>query len=306
MTKATWQAPDGSWSALCREQDDREAWLDARRDLVGASDVPAILGVSSFKSGLHIQQAKWGNDEDADSPEFEEMAKWGRKLEPLILAELGDELGRRVDSWGWLLQSNEFPFLGCTPDGIIAEGPHKGVFVQAKNALMAGQWELHENGMLSPARVWVQVQAEMAVTGHGHEVVACLQGGCQFRWAPIERDDLFIEETLVPTCREFWKRTAQGMPWTDGPVELVSDALADLYPQDDGETIALDASFMELDDHRCRYKRLEKYCKDRAKRIDIKIKEALGEATNGKLANGIRYEWKTNARGTRALNRRKR
>ena len=297
------------YTIVSDEHADREKWLNDRRALVGASDGPAILGYGvGKKTGLHVQPEKWDKGDDPlDTPVWQEAAYWGRAMEPLILERLSQELDTKVERIGKLLQSIEYPWLGCTPDGYAhgvvmdnedddwsgTPGSADPAFVQAKNAMHASAWEAFEDGRIKPYRVWFQVQTEMVVTDRPWCYVAVLCGGNNFQWARVPRHQEFIDKILLPQTMEFHQRTLDEEPWTgDGYNEMVSDALHSLYPEDNGTTVMLDAKFARLDDRRAKLNKLAKHVKQQLDGVNNEIKLAIGEASFGQLPNGGRFKFK--------------
>lgn len=264
--------------------DYREEWLKLRRTGIGGSDAPSILGLTSWASPSSVQADKWGLlDEPADA----EILRWGRRLEPAILAGLAEELGVAIESDGRLLRSVEHPFMTCTPDGITAEG----FWVQAKNTMLASEWE---DG--PPKRVWVQCQHEMAVTGAPEMIAAALLFGNRLVWQMVARDSVFIQEALIPAERHFWDLTDNAEPVDPDGSPHTKRALLALYPEDSGETVTLDGSFTALDTELVRLKEEAKRIEGEIATIDNRFRHAIGSATTAALQNGASYTLKTQHR----------
>jgi predicted phage-related endonuclease len=219
----------------------------------------------------------------------------GTRMEPVILEWFGDELGVTVERCGTLYQSKQWPWLGCTPDGLAHfQNPAVDVFVQAKNALFGSDWSIDADGILSPKRVWIQVQTEMAVTGKEAIYVAAICGGWDFKWALVHRDDEFIDGVIVPKTREFMDAVEAKEPLPVDFTDSGARALAKLYPEETPEkTMALPIEFMDLDDE---YKVLvlaERTCKEQRTEIRNRVMEAMGEAAYGTLPDGTVWSWRT-------------
>src|SRR3990167_9543260 len=69
-------------------------WREVRRQGIGASDAPAIPGLSPWKSPIQLYADKLGLAEDG-SEETEAM-RWGRRLEGVIIAAYAEETNREA------------------------------------------------------------------------------------------------------------------------------------------------------------------------------------------------------------------
>ena len=98
--------------------DGRTAWLEARRRGVGASDIAAILGRSSWKTAYHVYHEKLGSWVQADNPRM----RWGRKLEDLVAQEYAELTGRFVfRPEETLLRSKAYPWMFASLDRLVHE-----------------------------------------------------------------------------------------------------------------------------------------------------------------------------------------
>lgn len=62
----------------------RAEWLRSRKGGIGASDVPIILGATSYGSALEVYAQKCGDEPDPEELEETEPMLWGKLLEPAI------------------------------------------------------------------------------------------------------------------------------------------------------------------------------------------------------------------------------
>ena len=266
---------------------DRLAWLEQRRSGIGASDVPSILGVSPFRSALSVYADKIGLSEDTEETE---AMRWGHILEPTIIAEFGKETERKVWRAGQLLRSTEAPFMLATLDGEQSAIERASVGnVEAK----ATGWRVGDWSEGIPPHVVVQLQAQLMVSGRSWGSVVVLQNGCRLLWADVERDQPFIDEILIPTCAEFWRRVQQREPVAPDGSESSKQALKWLYPDAaPGKFVNLDGSLIDLDRERCELKERIGEMTKRVEVIDQTIKSAIGDAEIGYLADGTVYTHK--------------
>lgn len=238
---------------------DREKWLEWRNQIhyVGASELPVLCGITAplWGSPLSIAAVKLGRMESLTQDN--EMLESGRDMEPIAIRRLARDLDTTVKPYGWALNSKRIPGLGCTPDAIVPDQvwnePGELVlfdaFAQVKNSAGYDDWSLDENGRLNPMRVWVQVQSEMAVTGHPWCFAGALIRGWEFKFARIARDDEFIDGTIKPTVARFIEYLKAGeLPPPDFS-DATRDAILALYPGDpDAPHITLPASFCDRDE----------------------------------------------------------
>lgn len=95
-------------------------WLAARRSLIGASEVAAVLGLSPFASPFSLwwaKQKEWDLDPSL-------RLRLGHDLEPVIgnlFAEERPDLLVCRPAWS-LWRHRAYPFVGCSPDFLAVAG----------------------------------------------------------------------------------------------------------------------------------------------------------------------------------------
>jgi len=175
---------------------DTTEWLDERRKSVGASEVAAVMGLSSYGvTPLDVYKSKHGIDRDFDPV----LAFIGHASEPIMHEWVEQFSGLHLTLRpGFMARSTEWPFLHASFDRVASDGTK----VQMKTAhhYAGHHWD---EGV--PTDIRVQVQAEMAVSGDPRALVVVWIGGREFRhfWEP--RDERFINEHLIPTVQAFWE-----------------------------------------------------------------------------------------------------
>ena len=271
--------------------DDREPWLAARKTGIGASDMPAILGLNRYMSELELFLRKTGQirDEEVDN----EATEWGHELEGKILEVFGRRTGRTVTRAGYLLRSKRYPWAMATLDGWqTVPNFSKAMPVECKLTGAFGRdWD---HGV--PEYFMPQVQQQMLVTSRPMASFACLINGTRLVHADVERDETMIEQ-IIEAGERFWSAvTDKNAPPPDGS-ESAGWALKQLYGKDDGESVALDWSSEELTrqhDHICNKMKELKREKDR---IEQTIQFHLGNATMGVLPGDTGgWSWKLQKR----------
>lgn len=215
---------------------DTPEWEDERRCSVGASDVAAVMGLSSYGvTPLDVYRHKLGVDRD-----FDPLLGWiGHQSEPIMEGWLREFSGLDLDIRpGFMARSVEWPFLHASFDRVNA---HPFIPIQMKTAhhYTGHHWD---EGV--PTDIRVQVQAEMAVSGAPRALVVVWIGGREFRhfWEP--RDDTFIREHMIPTVERFWDANVRAQvppnPSTVGEV-------ADVWPSQDRPVDLSDEAFDTLE-----------------------------------------------------------
>jgi putative phage-type endonuclease len=278
-----------SYEVLCSAED-REDWLRQRRHGIGGSDIPAIIGLSSWQSALSVYVDKIGLGDIEDQKEQQE---WGLLLEPVILKHWGDLTQRRVRRAGKLLRSREIPFAQCTLDGeqlhVLVDVPngdvrHRTGNVQVKNYGGYAKW-----GDAVPPDVFAQCQWEMGVTERPFCSAVALLNGNKMVWADINYDDYYFSAVLVPAASEFWDRVQKGNPPDPDGKDISKEALKALYPKDSGTEIELPQRFIDFDDERENLKLIRKEADARIDELGNLIIAEIKDNTFGILPGGVVY-----------------
>lgn len=149
-------------------EDGSPEWHAARREHIGASDVPIILGLSTYKSAFTLWHEKAGLIEPAPvSEEQQRKRDYGHYMEPYVagLFEAAHpELGGLVGTGTW--RNRERPWQGCNPDRLLYADPADTTFtslVQLKTANFLTDWEQEV-----PPAYMAQVKWELDTFGFDH------------------------------------------------------------------------------------------------------------------------------------------
>ena len=192
---------------------DTPDWEQERRNSVGASEVAAVMGLSPYATALDVYKSKQGVDREFDpllsfiGHESEHIIhKWveefsgvGVKLEPAFMA-----------------RSVEYPFLHASFDRVSSD-PFTTWQFKTAHQYTGHKWD---EGI--PTDIRVQVQAEMLVAGTRRAAVVVWIGGREFRLFWEDRDDVFLEEHLLPALERFWMDLQQGVPPAPASVAEIS------------------------------------------------------------------------------------
>jgi putative phage-type endonuclease len=171
-------------------------WLSWRREGIGASDAPVIMGLSPWQKEGELLLLKTG--QKAERPANDAMER-GKRLEPLARQAYVEHTGVAVEPM--CVQSREHAWMRASLDGLSLDGSH---VVEIK---CPGEKDhsLAAAGTV-PGKYYPQLQHILAVTGlaeiyywsfrYGHTVLL-----------KVDRDDSFIAE-LIEKEVAFWTRVA--------------------------------------------------------------------------------------------------
>ena len=102
---------------------DNQAWLDWRKDGIGASDVATILGVNPYKTRYELWAEKTGL---VDAPDLSGNfnVQRGNRLEPLVRVMIEHQLGETLEVF--CAEHDERSEIRCSFDGVDSTGmPHE-------------------------------------------------------------------------------------------------------------------------------------------------------------------------------------
>lgn len=267
-----------------REYPDREAWLEARKGFVSASEAASILG-DGYESKFSLWHLKRGADLPPIDPERLEA---GRRMEPVIAQWYQDVTGRPVEDLGpWTLVINpEYPWLCATLDRLTEiDGKVGPLELKNPNAFKLKEWDDD-----IPLRFHVQNQVQMLCSGCVVGSVASIVGGSNFRYLDTTRHEAFQKVILTETKR-FHEQVLSGeCPDPDGS-EVTTRCLKFLHPKDSGERVALPleaTEWLEL------YEALTEEVKAKQAELDAvknTIKSHMADASIGYFPGG-EFSWK--------------
>ncbi len=170
-----------------------------RREGIGASDTPIIMGYSSYKTPYQLYLEKTGlvsNDEE----ELTEQQYWGNALEPLIIKRFAEENNVEV-TFPDTIYHSEHPFIFANLDGWIAS---ENAVVEAKsaNSFQRKEWDMATSDGI-PLVYLIQIAKQVAVANADKGYCAVLIGGMEYKQFVYERDTA-LEELIIQADRDFW------------------------------------------------------------------------------------------------------
>lgn len=286
----------------------RAEWLEARRAGIGSSDAPVILGLSKHKSLLHLYAEKRGlrtiGEQERD------WLEWGHRLEPVVAAKYEEETGRDTYDPGdfHIERHHAEAWMIATPDRIIVDYPLPPPSVLPSHVQQASHipgvlelktasaWNKKEWKDEPPLAYQVQLQHQLAVTGHLWGSIAVLIGGQTFLWMDVPRNEDFIAR-LMKQEHAFFECVQRGeAPEPDGSIDA-ANALAAIYPVEELDAIELPMQAVKWDKERAQSIEVIKVHEDIKRECENRIKAAIGNHAVGLIPHaGARYAWRTVAR----------
>lgn len=199
-----------------------DEWLEARRGLITATDLPVILGLSPWKSELELADEKRGLlTPDEETPQM----RMGRAMEDLVREEVQREKGWRLRHVRRMLIHPTIPWAAASLD-FVTTGDRR--IVECK---VSGRREW-EDGI--PEDVEAQVRWQMGVAGIDLATVAVWYSGRRLLLRDVSHDPQAFAG-LVRIAADFRARLAAGGPFTTDKAYP-----GRRWPRDDGAVIPAD------------------------------------------------------------------
>jgi hypothetical protein len=296
----------------------REEWLAGRMTTIGASEVPALFGVSPYMTPFELYAIKHCDYvREFDGAKIKENSihlpptERGNLLEPVAI-----ELTKRLRPT-WTVEINSIPGgevfvdqaarMSCTPDAFIIDPkrPGQAGALQIKSVaeqVFNSTWKREDGAIEPPVAVAVQAIVDATLSSCDFAYAGAIVVGWSTAFYLVE---IPLHARLMVKARElvadFWRRIAVGEPY---PADFARDgaAIAAIYGDDDGGEIDLSTNnrIVEVVGARELLKAREAdgsaAAKER-KTLDTEIIATLGNAARGRLADGRTIEAKTVRRG---------
>lgn len=176
-----------------------EKQIQHRKLGIGGSDMPIILGLSTYKTPYELYLEKSGLKKTSD--EMTPVQYWGSKIEPLLREEFELRNGVKVSQPDSLVHPF-YDYIRANVDGFIDEW-NSVLEIKCSHAYMSKEWG--ENGTDAiPMSYLVQVAHYCGVMNASTAHIAVLIGGNDYREFKYVRD-LDLENTLLKAASEFWQ-----------------------------------------------------------------------------------------------------
>jgi putative phage-type endonuclease len=243
--------------ALTKEQ------LVERRKYIGASECPAVLGLSRWATPLSIWAQKTGNV-DIEEKESEAI-ELGNELEDYVARRFAKKTGKSVHRVNKTLFHKKYPFIAANLDRKVDD---ESAVLECKtcSAFKSKEWEGEE----IPQEYILQCHHQLAVTGYEKAYIAVLIGNQDFKWKEIPRDEKIIKDILAREI-DFWNKFVKTNTMPNIIKSSDDDTLDKLFPNAKaGAEVVLD------DKYNIMIENLEALSKDKSN-IEKQIKQIKNE-----------------------------
>lgn len=247
-------------------------WLEARRSLITATDIPVLLGLSPWKSEAQLAREKAGEP----AGESTVRMRIGTALEPLIADEYSRATGRGVRRFRGLVIHPRIAWAAASPDGRTV-GERR--LVELK---WTGSRSRFADGL--PQDIEAQVAWQLGVTGYPAADVAALVGD-ELRIFPVDYDATLFER-LVAIATDFRRRLETGGPMAENAASIKSR-----YPADNGAEMIADADLAVAVRALATVRTKRRALEADEERIETAIKGQMGECAS-LVGQGFRVTWK--------------
>jgi len=190
------------------EQGSQE-WLDLRKNYIGASDAPIIMGDSPWTTPYQLWLQKTGLAKP--KPKTSSMER-GISLEPIARQKFIDNFG--IEVLPAVCKHDDIPWLLASFDGLSAD-EKTVVEIKCPN---------HEDHFLAakkmvPAKYQAQLQHQLYIAGVEKMYYASFYGN-ELACFLVERNDKYIDNLLIKEA-EFWERVKSFNPPEGTKFDLV-------------------------------------------------------------------------------------
>ena len=169
-----------------------------RRLGIGGSDMPILLGISTYKTPYQLYLEKIGDVTPSD--EMNQLQYWGNQLEAVVREEFSKRNNVSVVERETITHPIH-TFLRGNIDGFIP-ALNAVLEVKCSSAFMASEWG-EDGSDIIPMQYLVQVAHYCAITNADCAYIAVLIGGNDYREFKYTRD-LDLENKIIDEARKFW------------------------------------------------------------------------------------------------------
>jgi len=269
----------------------RQDWLNQRRSVIGASEMPSLFGepddhdVPSWASLFRLFSVKTGKTKDVE--ENESMRR-GRLLEPVAIQII------REEHPDWIVQYNTLPNLqyfidddnriGATPDAFVKIPGRSGRgIIQVKSverSVFRKRW-LQDGAVVPPIYVAIQASIECEITESQYAFIApiVVSHGIEL---PLQEISLTpgLYAAAAARSRAFWEKVDRGEPYEpdynkDG--DLIREIYAEAAPGKEID-ISGDNEVMELAENDRVLSGIEKETLAARKEVKARMLVKMGDA----------------------------
>lgn len=130
-----------AYEVLC-DASDKPFWLKMREEMWTATAAAPLLGVGDDSRDVTIKQKALRTPSDPKLRELS-MVVAGNHMEPAIISWFAAESPLPVETFGSLVRSKPFPWMGATPDAVRLGGKGNLTPLECKNVAFDSGWGWH-------------------------------------------------------------------------------------------------------------------------------------------------------------------
>lgn len=269
----------------------RADWLQLRRQGLGASDAPAVLGVCPYRTALEVfyEKTRQGPVPDIELP-ADDPRTIGALMESVVAKLYMQKTGQRaVEPTLGVWCHPDRPWLRCTPDRLIYRGLGQIGPLEIKTSTTWEGWGPDGSDRV-PLNYFVQVQHQMLTLGVDFAQLVVLICGRDLRVYEFT-PRLEAWEAISVELTRFWQEhvLVHAAPEPDWGHPRTPDLIRRLYPPTDTTTIALHSvEATLLADAYQKAARQEESAHLEKKEAQARLVMLLGGHESGVLADGRR------------------
>lgn len=208
--------------------------LELRRNAIGSSDAPVIVGASPWKTPL----ALWLEKRNGPEPDEPSLAmEIGNALESYVADRWSRDTGHAVREVDTIIDKHS-PFIIGHPDRMLVNS-NEGLEVKVVG-MASDEWGPQGSDIV-PLHVHVQCDHLLMVSGAQRWHVAALLGMRELRHYVIERDEALLARLRLFE-HQFWHMVQEGV---QPPMMNAEDARR-MYPVDSGTPITATPGITQL------------------------------------------------------------
>jgi putative phage-type endonuclease len=203
---------------------DEDAWLALRVNDLTSTDIPALFGLSPYKTRFEI----WHEKRAAERAPFtdNDRAKWGRRLEAVVAIGIAQDQEwaarpmkeyirlpdvRLGSSFDWRVRPAKLDEIVIYPEPHFYDEPDDAILEIKTVDFLAFRdgWTIDEGFIEAPPHIEIQVQHQMLVSGLRRAYIGVMVGGNRIE--VIERlADAAVHAGIIAKAREFWQSIDDG------------------------------------------------------------------------------------------------
>lgn len=183
-----------------------DAQREQRKLGIGGSDMPIILGLSSYKTPYQLYLEKKGIISTGE--EMSPLQYWGNRLEAIIRDEFSDRNKVLIQTPDTVIHPF-YDFIRANIDGYISEWDAV-LEVKCSSQFMANEWG-EDGSDYIPMAYLAQVAHYCSVMNASSAYIAVLIGGHDYRQYKYVRD-LELEKTIIDAACAFWEAVQKDLP----------------------------------------------------------------------------------------------